>query len=664
MNVRSFGFAIFWIISAAAGMTAADFTAFVPLLKQAENEDARSAALRWEQLTALRHWKAPKVTEPAAYVAMIPAQKVIRLRYASGETVAVPYSHLAEEDIAHVRAILRQQEAIRNIVEQLRAEAGSPQEAAQPVEPSSHPPSESDSPKEVAKITPPAANVSAACNTILRSGAADSRMQQRARQWLDWVKPRTWQEQQNTFEAEFQQMFQATDDSWWIVLLNSNGQLRNVRFEHLAEEQQRGTQLLWRLAYYIPHDAQKLNEGGTETLIDEAIGKLLAEEYEDGHKLLLRHSNTYKNCMRADFVMGLIHLLLTCNPRKAEEHFRTCTARERDHIAAWNNRMVAAIKIPNWAATGRSMETLMKIAPQHDAFRTNLLRLSELAENETVALPLDMKSALSRAVQQSGASRMSSRDGQLAQAGWYILPDDSPVSGGPYEPDALNRDAELITRLGWKVRSEQTSLVCVLWDSCLLRKGILLDVWCLRCDGSGQERCSESACRGGATRERGMEWLGANPITGQKIGLSATTRTRCSKCAGTGWVACKHCTRGVDSRALVAIGNQFGDFQLRVAERVLALARRDPELVVGAMVTRDLMDMHSQSPMPRDALFHLLARPKESKGYKIDATKHFLSRFSHLSHEFNAPEQIRRSHAALTSIVHWAEERMYREQRQ
>ncbi|MCA9075042.1 MAG: trypsin-like peptidase domain-containing protein [Planctomycetaceae bacterium] len=131
-------------------------------------------------------------------------------------------------------------------------------------------------------------------------------------------------------------------------------------------------------------EAEQASEQADE-LVDQAIEFVRLDNWAEAHSLLTRASLVDQNGIRADFVLGLLHVLADPLPKKAEKHFKTVLARSPGHLSALNNLAVVEVKLKDYSAALNHWREIGETAPSAPVVGQNLGRvIKESAQGKIV----------------------------------------------------------------------------------------------------------------------------------------------------------------------------------------------------------------------------------------------------------------------------------------
>jgi S1-C subfamily serine protease len=194
------------------------------------------------------------------------------------------------------------------------------------------------------------------------------------------------------------------------------------RFDPRYDEwQQRATDSLVRNgSRWISKAENESLQKETDLLIEQAIELIRASSYEQAVSMLQKASNTDQNGIRADFALGLAHILASPLPVQAEKHFRIVLARSPGHVAALNNLALAEVKLQKYSTAIQHWTLAIDAAPSVPAIGQNLGRFTKEAASGKLAVSEGLKSRVGELYSELVASGKS----QPADynTGWLLMP--------------------------------------------------------------------------------------------------------------------------------------------------------------------------------------------------------------------------------------------------
>ena len=246
--------------------------------------------------------------------------------------------------------------------------------------------------------------------------------------------------------------------------------------------------------------------GEIDVMIRTAAAHVKAMQGKQAVSILKRASGHFKNELRPDFYLGLLHSGVGINDAKtAEFHFRKVLERSPGNIAALNNLALTLAKTRKIAPARNYFALAAKVEPRPIEVDQNLGRLL------SQAIPLEIK--------KEELKKITSMNTRLADyepnKGWMYMPlDDSP-----------------------KVIAE-TMLFC--------KGGRLEDVSCSYCIGLANMRCGACGGSGKSFRTTSTPQAVRTPVGTVTTDSQSTATVACSRCRGSGRVDCEHCSHGRD----------------------------------------------------------------------------------------------------------------------
>jgi tetratricopeptide (TPR) repeat protein len=208
----------------------------------------------------------------------------------------------------------------------------------------------------------------------------------------------------------------------------SDEDLRIAR-ARLNDWQIRSEEDLYRLGKnWVPAKDAAEAETQAHLLVKQALELTRLGDYKSAKQKLDEASSRDPNGIAADGVHGMLHLLISESPAKAQPYFRECLERHPQNISILNNFALCEFRAGRYKSALRYWENALALAPTTPELIQNIGRLIAVSAQGNVELPAPQLTRLSERYTTLVASKKTG--GADPTLGWvYMYPsaDGAPV---------------------------------------------------------------------------------------------------------------------------------------------------------------------------------------------------------------------------------------------